>query len=637
MNGSMPPQGAGMRRYPRKLREKAPRQSIKKIFLNDTRLVVKMAKLSPAYLITMIVMGVVQGFMGSAEAVFTVRLFNELDREGATFERAALIIAALAVFYLFAYAITSVYYQFIEPMLGKKVVLRLHKELFEKAQTIDLACYDDPEFYNDFVWAMDEAGGRGAELLADICQIINRLVSAGTLFGLLFSIDIVAAAVILTYSVVSVVVRQMVNRVTYEREREINPLNRKRDYINRVFHLQDYSKEIRLSSASDLLLDEMDENTEERIGTVRKYGKKFFVLNSLCNDVLAEGVYFALILYLLFKLLDGSVLIGSFSATIGMIWRVRWMLNDFVNRITKFPQHSMFLEKYYGFLSYKPKTNTHGDAVGDFDSLELENVSFAYDFSANREYVDNLPGSDNEREEKEVHTVLEGVNMTLRKGEKIAIVGYNGAGKTTLIKLLMRLYDPTSGRITMNGKDIREFDSEEYRKNIGVVFQDYKLFAASIAENVMNGIYDEKTDRETVLHSLDAAGFSDKLEDLKNGIDTHLTREFDDEGTNLSGGEAQKVVIARVFAKPYKLIIMDEPSSALDPVAEYELNQSILKYAQDKTVIFISHRLSTTRFADRIYMFDKGHLIESGSHDELITQGGKYAQMFNMQAEKYRK
>ena len=201
----------------------------------------------------------------------------------------------------------------------------------------------------------------------------------------------------------------------------------------------------------------------------------------------------------------------------------------------------------------------------------------------------------------------------------------------------MRLYDPTEGEILLNGVDVRNYDITSYRDKIGAVFQDFKIFAASIGENVMNGGYDKETESETVLSALDAAGFSDKLKELELGIDTVLTREFDDKGTNLSGGEGQKIAIARVFAKPFELIIMDEPSSALDPIAEYELNQAILKYASDKTVIFISHRLSTTRMADRIYMFAKGELSEYGTHDELMEKGGKYAEMFNLQAEKYKK
>ena len=187
-----------------------------------------------------------------------------------------------------------------------------------------------------------------------------------------------------------------------------------------------------------------------------------------------------------------------------------------------------------------------------------------------------------------------------------------------------------------NGINIKEFDTVQYRNAIGTVFQDFKIFATSIAENVMNGNFDETKDKQTVLDALEAADFSEKLSDLSDGIEKHLTREFNDKGTNLSGGESQKIAIARVFAENYPIVIMDEPSSALDPMAEYNLNQSILHNTDDKTVIFISHRLSTTRIADKIYMFDTGKLIEEGSHAELLKQDGKYAEMFRVQSEKYK-
>lgn len=225
--------------------------------------------------------------------------------------------------------------------------------------------------------------------------------------------------------------------------------------------------------------------------------------------------------------------------------------------------------------------------------------------------------------------------MFEKAGERIAIVGYNGAGKTTLIKLLMRLYDTTNGEILYNGRSIRDFVPEKYREHIGSVFQDYKVFAASIAENVIGGEYTDN-DEEAVMWALKAASFDEKLGQLPNGIHSQLTTEFSKEGVGLSGGESQKIAIARVFARPFELIIMDEPSSALDPIAEYELNQSILKNAEGRTVIFISHRLATTRMADKIYMFDHGKIVEQGSHDELMIQNGKYAGMYRVQAKKYR-
>jgi ATP-binding cassette subfamily B protein len=284
-----------------------------------------------------------------------------------------------------------------------------------------------------------------------------------------------------------------------------------------------------------------------------------------------------------------------------------------MDKIVKSKEHALYADKLMAFLAYRPKIIGGGAMPETFRSLEIRGLCFSYG-----------------KEE-----ILSDVNLKIERGDKIALVGYNGAGKTTLIKLIMRLYDPTEGEILYNGRNIKEYDVEAYRKRIGAVFQDYKIFAATVAENVLADEYDESK-RENVLSALSKSAFTDKLASMEKGIDTELTREFSKDGAELSGGEAQKIAIARVFARPCDILVMDEPSSALDPISEYELNRSILESAEDKTVIFISHRLSTTRHADRIYMFEKGKLTEQGSHDELMEMNGNYAYMFGLQAEKYR-
>jgi len=613
--------------------QKAPKQKLSKIAKNNLTMILKIARLSPAYFIGTISEGVIWGMINSAMSVMTLKLFDALDL-GVSFSEIAKMILYMALFYTFAYAFDGWYWQYWQPLRHRELHNRLNDELFKKAESLDVSCYDDPEFYNDFVWAMDEASVRSNELLGDIGKLVNRIVGAGTLFTLLFTIDIAVAVILLVSSVMSIFINQAANKASYEEQKEQKPLARKRDYINRVYHLPDYAKELRTSRVSDLMMDMMDKNTEEMINVSCKYGKKYFVIYGIFNTLAGEVVYYAVLFYMFSLLVSGSILVGAFAATVGMIWRVRWLLSDTVEKITKFPRHSLFLEKYYGFLSYEPKVRSGRLEAGGFESLELKNVSFSYDFSGNPKY--EFHEQDRQSEASESKDALCDVSLTLKKGEKIAIVGYNGAGKTTLIKLLLRLYDATEGEILYNGRNVREYKLDTYRDSIGTVFQDFRIFAASIAENVMNGEYVEERDKQNVIRALDIAGFSEKLSSLEDGIDTQLTREFDPNGTNLSGGESQKIAIARVFARPYELIIMDEPSSALDPIAEYELNKSIIDSARDKTVIFISHRLSTTKMADRIYMFDSGRLIESGSHNELMALHGKYAEMFELQAEKYR-
>jgi len=277
---------------------------------------------------------------------------------------------------------------------------------------------------------------------------------------------------------------------------------------------------------------------------------------------------------------------------------------------------SLYVQKIRDFLNNEPKLTSNRElpVPKQAKAIELRNVSFAY-----------RNGDAN---------VINNVSLSIAPGEKIALVGYNGAGKTTLIKLIMRLYDPTEGVILADGEDIRVYKVWDYRNSIGTVFQDFMIFAATVKENVILDL-PEKAETERVKRALEHSGFEDRLATLEHGLDTELTGEFAQDGVNLSGGESQKLAISRVFYKDAGLIILDEPSSALDPIAEYQLNRSMLEAARNKTVIFISHRLSTTRLADKIYMLENGSIVEQGSHEELLAKNGKYAAMWRAQAGQY--
>ena len=297
---------------------------------------------------------------------------------------------------------------------------------------------------------------------------------------------------------------------------------------------------------------------------------------------------------------------------------VRSNLNEINYCLVDFQIIGQYAEKFRKLLDYEPIIEVADGLTPDKEagSLKLTNVSFRY------------PNTDKD--------TLKDISIEIKPGEKIAIVGENGAGKTTFVKLLMRLYDVTDGSIEYNGHDIREYNTKAYRKKISAVFQDYNIYAATLAENVLLRQYN-KEDEKDVIAALKKADFSKKLSKLPDGIFTNLTREFSDEGVNLSGGESQKIAISRVFLndEDRAISILDEPSSALDPVSEYKLNKNLIDHAQNDTVIFISHRLSTTRMADRIYLFEHGSIIEQGSHEELMQLNGRYREMFDRQAKNY--
>lgn len=594
-------------------KDKKMRQPLSRILKNNFYMLRFAAKYVPSYVFWMIVEGIIWGMIHSFTSVIFVKML--FDRIGAgSFEGSAFVIGLMAAFSLSTKFFHYWYWTIFNPQIRQTLHLRMQEVLFEKVRSLDLSCYDNPEFYNDFVWAINESDDRVSWIMEDIGKLINRVVATFTITGVLLTIDVSVVFAILVFVGLSAVINRWRQKIGFRRREEIVPKERKAGYVSRVYSLPDYAKEIRTSRAGEVLLDDYEEAITEQKRIMKHYGKELFVIDSV-QEMLSSGVLSGGIMTLLvYRLFSGAILLGDFAAANNAVWKLHWQIDTLIGFLMKFPEHSLYTEKFRRFMEYEPKVVGGDKPVPVIEKITFKNVSFRYG-SSDRESLKNI-------------------DITVKKGEKIAIVGYNGAGKSTLIKLLMHLYDPTDGEIRINGIDLKELDIKEYRQKIAAAFQDYQIFAASVAENVIADVYTEDKKKQ-VLNALHQATFDSKLATLENGIDTPLTREFSEKGVNLSGGEAQKIAIARVFAQDGEVIVMDEPSSALDSIAEYELNQTILNYAREKIIIFISHRLSTTRMADRIYMFSGGELIEQGTHEELMANEGKYAEMFNLQAEKY--
>ncbi len=499
----------------------------------------------------------------------------------------------------------------------------LKEEMFKKASEIDLYCYDDPAYYNDFVLSVSQSEAaidRFLELLNMAMQAITVLFTTGIFY---IMTDPIGIAFVFASFILRFAVSKKLNKVNYENRLAVNPHMRKRDYVSRVFYLKDFAKELRLHpNAGAQLEEEFAEANDNIIKEHKKVAVKRVCLQFLkdygVGDFLIDGLY---ITYLVYK---AAVLhTVNYSDAVILFNRtgsLRGSMSRFADLGPKAHENSMFVDKIRAFLNYEPRLkNNEGDAVPEgAGELKLEHVTFKYSESGRK--------------------VLDDISLSVKPGEHIAIVGYNGAGKTTLIKLLMRLYDPTSGSISYHGRNITELCPNDYHKRIGVVFQDYQMFGANLAENVvMDDLPKDELDTHApqIIAALTDAGFAQKLARLPDGLLTQVTTEFDKKGVDFSGGESQKVAISRAFYKKADILIMDEPSSALDPIAEYELNKAMESAAKGKTVFYISHRLSTTRDADRIIMLERGHIIEEGTHTELLARNGKYAEMWNAQAGKY--
>jgi len=394
----------------------------------------------------------------------------------------------------------------------------------------------------------------------------------------------------------------------------------KREYGNRVFYLSDYAGELRLYQPMKSKCRGDYEESNYNIRSVnKKYGSQLFlyglVHRVLLSRVVKEGAVWFILLYqmLVSRVLSGAQLVTSRSC----IFRIGNGTKSLIDSCKTAAENSAYIYRIREFLQMEPTiVSTAEKPVPEGGgALSVEHVDFGY-----------LPGQ----------SVLKDVTFTVEPGQKIALVGYNGSGKTTLVKLLLRLYDPNRGKICYHGTDIRDYQLMAYRRSVGSVFQDFKIYAASLKENVLMDVEDgSREESYDVEQALFDAHFTLEDNRLSYQIETPLTTEFEKDGVNLSGGEAQKVAIARTLYRRQNLIIMDEPSSALDPLAEYRLNQELNEIAKDKTVIFISHRLSTVRDADCIYMMENGRIVESGTHEQLLSKGGKYAAMWKMQAGLY--
>lgn len=495
----------------------------------------------------------------------------------------------------------------------------IERELMEKARLMDLKYYDIPEYYDDFVIAAAQSETMVTLAITSVGRITASLLAMLIAGTLIITMNPIIAIFPITGFIINIITRFIITKLEYQYSLEKAKIGRKADYSKRVFYQPEYAKEIKLTGIEDALMEQYDEAIREERKMALKYSLKILpptLINWICTFTVCQ--FFAVPVYLAYLAIEKqSIALGDVASLSNASNEIKSRLDDMNYALVDFQTVGQYAEKFRRFMDNEVNIEgCKGEVpVPENDcTLELKNVSFKYKDSENY--------------------VIRNVNLTVKKGEKLALVGENGAGKSTLIKLIMRLYDVTEGEITFGGVDIRKLNTREYRRRIGTVFQDFQIYGAALSENVKTDFVTE-SDREKITAALKKADLGNKLEKLPNGIDTELTKEFSESGTMLSGGESQKAAIARIFMRDTPIAILDEPSSALDPIAEYRLNRSMLENAENQAVILISHRLSTTKDADRIVLLEHGQIAESGTHSQLLKNGGRYAEMWRVQAEKY--
>ncbi|MBP1544047.1 MAG: ABC transporter ATP-binding protein [Oscillospiraceae bacterium] len=498
--------------------------------------------------------------------------------------------------------------------------LKLTKERIARSMRMEYEQLETPDMLDRLQKAKRATGhmyGGVEGLMRDMWQFMIQFTAVITAVGIISTLNIWLVVIILVLSLIQFeyfdYIRLKDKEVMWD---AMAGTWRRLEYMQTVSTDFTYAKDIRLYGMKDWLNDKHREVNAEELSrwvqsrTYWQYNSLFSSGISLVRNVIIYG-------WMIYDMLFGGMSIGDFTLYVGSAVTMSGSINAFLQSVGGMRERSSRMDDFRTFMDIKfgdEGRKTVPVPKADSYTFEFRNVSFRY-------------------QGQEAYA-LKDLNLTLEAGQRLAVVGLNGAGKTTFIKLLLRLYDVTEGEILCNGIDIREFDRDEYFRLFAPAFQEVEVFAFPLSENVSMTTSDS-TDKQKAEEYLRAAGMGDKLDRLPDGMDTELLKVLYDDGVDLSGGEKQKLALARALYKDSPVVVLDEPTAALDALAEYRLYQSFNGMIGDKSAVYISHRLSSTRFCDTIAMFVNGRMVEHGTHDELLQKGGAYAEMFRVQAQYY--
>jgi ATP-binding cassette subfamily B protein len=533
------------------------------------------------------------------------------------FGRLALLIGLLGTVALLEAVFASLG-RLVSMTQAQVVTDRMYDILHAKSLEVDLEYYESPQYHDTLHRAQREAPFRPTHLLNGLTQLMQSSISLLAMAGLLLWLHWGVVIVLLAVAIPGALVRLRYASKMHAWERQQTPTERQAWYFNWILTRDTHAKEVRLFNLGPLFMNRFREVRSqlrrERIEITNK--RTLAELFALAG---ATITVFGLFAFLAYRSIQGAITLGDLVMYYQAIQRGQGFLRDVLNGLAGLYEDNLFLSNLYEFLDLKPRLaeTLLPKPVPKLvkAGIEFNHVSFQYPSESKK--------------------VLDDITLDVRPGEHIALVGENGAGKTTLIKLLCRLYDPTEGKITIDGVDLRQCRIMELRREISVIFQDYVRYHLTARENIWLGNTHLPPDQEAIVAAARQAGVDEVITGLTNGYDTVLGKWFHG-GEELSVGEWQKLALARAFLRNAQIIVLDEPTSAMDAKAEYEVFKKFHELTKGRTAILISHRLSTVRMADRIYVMEDGRIVESGTHDELVYHGGRYADLFERQSQYYR-
>jgi len=539
---------------------------------------------------------------------------------GLTFSAVGMIVF-LAVLQLIIFAVSALLNtlrNISQQLLQNSVSMRIQLMVMEKAASLDLQFYEDPASYDLLRRAQNDSINRPVLMIATAFGLLQTLLTLVTMIALLFGVSWILAAVVIISPIPAFIADTRYGWRGYNIARWGSRLLRRMNYMVNLVTTDSFAKEVKLFGLGHYFIERYRLIASafydtQRSQVVRRYMTGFALGN--ISTLVTSITY----LYIALQAIAGRLSLGALTAYTQAAVQVQNSIQSVLSGFSGMYEHNLYLNNLVELMAKEPSMPVAAQPVPVPQPLRgeirFENVTFAY------------PGSET--------LALDNVSFTVKAGETLAVVGRNGAGKTTLFKLICRLYDPSQGRILIDGVDLRDFDPAELRRQIGAMFQDYVDYQATAAENIGLGSLPDIANRDAVVSASKQAGSDELIAKLPAGYDTALGKWFD-AGVNLSGGEWQKVALARAFMREdARILLLDEPTSALDAQAEFDLFERLQSLTHGRTAVYISHRFSTVRRADRIIFLEHGRLVEEGTHEELMRLNGRYAKLFRMQAAAY--